>query len=117
MTTAITTDTDLPLDNDVEYEVLLDHKDSNTGRWTPSTGLTGLTYHISLIEGGPDVGGTSAPLVERALRPGCYFGFLDADAAAVLTPYIGRAVYGVLSRTGDLRSIRRYVVRSVRRVA
>lgn len=65
---------DIFKDNAFEIERSLQHKDEDSGRWVPTTGLADLFLWISATDEGPEISAqVKAHAVERIEKPGTYY--------------------------------------------
>ena len=87
----------LYLDNDYIPEIDLTQKHPETGLWVPAVGQAGLTFRISLSDGGSAVHASlSVAAAERSAKPGTYFTTLQgSDLRTHLAAYIGTPVWEI----------------------
>ena len=95
----------LPLLNiyeDFEPDYFVERKDPDTGVLVPANGITTFAMRISLTRNGTVVGACTTGLTERA-STGIYAGTIGtAILVAGLATYLGRVVYIILSKSGNL---------------
>ena len=87
----------LYLDNDHVCEMDLTQKHTDTSLWVPAVGQAGLSFRISLTDGGSAVHASlSVSATERPAKPGTYFATLQGnDLRTHLAAYIGTIVWEV----------------------
>lgn len=74
-----------------------------TGVWGDATGVENFAFRIALTPQGAALGALSATAVARASDTNRYYAVFDAAAlTSALAAYVGRYVYVILSRSGDL---------------
>lgn len=74
-----------------------------TGIWGDATGETTLEWRIALTKNGAALGSLSATASERSSDAGRYYTTFDkADLTSALAAYVGRVVYIILAKSGDL---------------
>lgn len=89
---------------DFTWDLDVDQKASTTGEYTPYTGITGVTFHISATRGGPaidaDVSGSASV---RSGKAGRIYGTVDVAALQEhLLPLRGRRVYLVIAKDDEI---------------
>jgi hypothetical protein len=106
------------LDNDVEFEYRLRRKATTTGTLSAATGVSSITVHYALTDGGEAIAGTSTALSERSATPGLYFGILDKAALnTALGDLVNTRVYEVFVVDGDSETSEPVLVKGSRRPA
>ena len=74
-----------------------------TGVWGDATGVADFVFRIAATKNGAALGTLSATATARASDANRYYTTFDTAAlVSALTAYVGRTVYVVLSRSGDL---------------
>lgn len=109
---------DLYLDNDHEFEFDVKRKATTTGEIEAAAGVSSVSAHFSLTDGGAAIGSTSTSLTERSAKAGRYFGILDkATLNTDLAAYANRKVFRVFVVDGDAETSEPVTVRAARRPA
>lgn len=76
---------------------------ADTGIYGPATGVSDFVFRIAETKNGPALGSLSATASVRSADADRYYHMFDTAAlVSALTAYVGRRVYVVLSRSGDL---------------
>lgn len=76
---------------------------STTGVWGDATGVGNFAFRIAATQTGAAIGTLTATATERSGDPGRYSTVFDAaDLTTHLAAYVGRSVFVILSRPGDL---------------
>lgn len=92
----------LNIRTDFEFDFYLTRKNATTRATEAATGLTGVTGRLALLPSGSAVGGCTASLTEAGTT-GRYVGIIDtAQLVTDLTNQVGRLVYAIVSKSGDL---------------
>jgi hypothetical protein len=93
----------LNVSSDYEAEVLLRVKRAGDGVMIPATGLTGVSFVIAATPTGAAIGALTAAATERS-GTGRYFAVFDAAAmtSALAATYLGKTVYLVVGKSGDI---------------
>ena len=92
----------LNINTDFEFDFYLSRKNASTRLPEAATGLTGIVGRFASGPTGVALGGTSTALSEAA-STAHYVGVVDtATLVAALMTYVGRIVYAIVSKTGDL---------------
>jgi len=95
---------DLNIGSDFEFILTLTKRLTGTATTrTPATGLTGVTGRLSLTPTGAAIGTSTAALAEDGVT-GIYTGVLDSTTLTTdLTASLGRLVYAICSKAGDIQ--------------
>lgn len=88
---------DLYLDgNDDEPEHTLTRKNATTGAVEPATGLSGLTFRLSLTRNGAAINATLSKTAAERGTLGIYYATFDgSDLTAQLASYAGRPIFQI----------------------
>jgi hypothetical protein len=106
------------LDNDHKFRYRVKRDNADTGAVEAAAGVTGVSAHFSLTDGGADLGSTSTSLTEYASTAGTYYGVLDmADLNADLAALVNTVVWEVFVVDGDAETSEPLLVRAHRRPA
>jgi len=76
---------------------------STTGLWGPATGVADFVLRIAATKTGTALGTLTATATARSADTDRYYTTFDKAAlTTALATYVGRTVYVILSRSGDL---------------
>lgn len=93
---------DLNISSDFEFDFYLTRKNATTRAVEAATGLTGITGRFAATRTGAAIGSCSVALAEAGTT-GHYVGVLDtAVMAADLDTYVGKVIYAIVKKTGDI---------------
>lgn len=106
---------DLNIYSDFEAEVKLTRKNATTGNTEAATGLTAVTFRFAATTIGAAIGSMTASASERGTT-GRYYAVFDTGSMVTdLLTYLGKAVYLIVSKSGDIdREVASYRVRNFR---
>lgn len=93
---------ELNINTDFLFNFYLTTTNLSTGVLGAATGLTGVVGRFAATRTGAAIGSCSVALSEAGTT-GRYLGVLDtATMVAALTAYVGKVVYAVVSKSGDI---------------
>lgn len=94
---------DLNISTDFVAQADVQTPAGTTGVWGDATGVENFAFRIALTKTGAALGALSATAVARSGDGNRYYAVFDAAAlTSALSAYVGRYVYVILSRSGDL---------------
>lgn len=93
---------DLNINADFEFDFALTRKNATTRAIEPATGLAGVVGRFAATRSGAAIGSCTVALSEAGTT-GRYVGVIDTAVLVTdLTTYVGKVVYAIVSKTGDL---------------